>query len=351
MIAQRKYKQIANDLKRLIQNGAIKEGDRLPSEKVLAETYRVSRDTVREALAELKKQGYFKSVKGGGTYLQPGLWPREEDADPSKRIGVILPNEQDFLKETWQAIEQAVQDNGYVCELRRNTDLETEKECIQYFLDKHVDGIIISPLRNPYDIANATLLESGQIPYVFIGDPIPEVFCDAVYFNDFYDAYLAVREFYRHNYATVVHITDSVCERISVRNRKDGFIKGMQQFFPNNNIVVLDLSQSSWEMRLQNILQKDVRLGILLYDDLLYAKIRPTVMASRRKLVREVGILGYNDLEICNEYPEKLSSIHLPRYELGRRSFDLLNMHLNFNISVEVSHILLKSNIIFRGTF
>ena len=67
-------------------------------------------------------------------------------------------------------------------------------------------------------------------------------------------------------------------------------------------------------------------------------------MASRRKLVREVGILGYNDLEICNEY-------HLPRYELGRRSFDLLNMHLNFNISVEVSHILLKSNIIFRGTF
>lgn len=351
MIAHEKYRQIANDLLRLIQTGAIKADERLPSEKSLAEEYEVSRDTVRKALAELKRSGYCRSVRGGGNFLQFGMRQQPSNAGAKRRIGIILPNEQEFLKETYQAILQAAEENGYSCELRRNTDLETEKECIQYFLAEKVDGIIISPLRNPYEVENANILEQSQTPYVFIGDPLPEVFCDCVYFNDFYDAYLAVQQFKRHNYDTVIHITNTAGERISVRNRKDGFIKGMQQFYPENNIMVLDAAQPSFNMRLRNLLDSSVRLGIFLYDDLLYDNVRPLVLESRRKLMREVGVLGYNDLDICNEYPEKLSSIHLPRYELGKRSFDLLNQHLNFNISKEVNHILLKSNIIFRGTF
>lgn len=352
MIARRKYKQIYDDILRLIQNGTLKPGDRLPSEQTLAENYGVCRDTIRKALIALKDAGYSQSVRGGGTYIRfSDREKREEIVSPKRRTGIILPDENGFLKEAYKAIVQTAEENGYSCEIQRNTDIETEKKCIQYFLDSRVDGIIISPLRNPYEIENANLLEQGQIPYVFIGDPIPEVFCDCVYFNDFYDAYLAVQEFYRHNYDTVIHITDSVCERISVRNRKEGFMKGMQQFFPNSNIIVVDMAQPSGVSRLKNLLDNDVRIGFFLYDDLLYPRIRPLLLKSRKKLMRDIGVLGYNDLDICNEFPEKLSSIHLPRYELGKRSFELLDQHLNFNISMEVSHILLKSNIIFRGTF
>ena len=52
-----------------LQAGHWKAGDRLPTERELAEGYRVSRTTVRKALAELKQQGLIEQTVGSGTFV------------------------------------------------------------------------------------------------------------------------------------------------------------------------------------------------------------------------------------------------------------------------------------------
>ena len=59
--------QVANDLMLKIASGAISPGDRLPGERQIAETLRVSRVSVRSALQQLKARGMLQSVQGGGT--------------------------------------------------------------------------------------------------------------------------------------------------------------------------------------------------------------------------------------------------------------------------------------------
>jgi hypothetical protein len=44
------YRQVADDLARHIGGGALRPGDRLPAEPLLAEAYGVNRLTVREAI-------------------------------------------------------------------------------------------------------------------------------------------------------------------------------------------------------------------------------------------------------------------------------------------------------------
>lgn len=63
------YYQIALDLRYRINNGEWRSENRLPSEKELAREYKVSRMTMRQAIAELVKEGLVSRQRGSGTFL------------------------------------------------------------------------------------------------------------------------------------------------------------------------------------------------------------------------------------------------------------------------------------------
>lgn len=81
-----KYRRIADDLRRGIEHGEYRPGGALPGENDLMARYRVARMTVRQALAELQREGLAVARRGSGVYVSgaagtgPGGGLRE---DPS----------------------------------------------------------------------------------------------------------------------------------------------------------------------------------------------------------------------------------------------------------------------------
>ena len=63
------YSEVLDGLRRMIESGEIREGERIPTERVLAERFGVSRTCVREALGALKLSGVIQGRPGAGTYL------------------------------------------------------------------------------------------------------------------------------------------------------------------------------------------------------------------------------------------------------------------------------------------
>lgn len=63
------YVAVADYLAAQIASGALKVGQRLPSERKLAEMYGVAYMTVRRAMKELRERGVVVSVHGKGTYV------------------------------------------------------------------------------------------------------------------------------------------------------------------------------------------------------------------------------------------------------------------------------------------
>lgn len=63
------YRQIADDLRRQIEDGTIPPGRRIPSTVEMEQRYNVARDTLRKATKVLKDEGLVESVRGMGLYV------------------------------------------------------------------------------------------------------------------------------------------------------------------------------------------------------------------------------------------------------------------------------------------
>ena len=70
------YQSIADDIEQAILNEKFSDGDRLPSERVLAVQYGVSRNVIREAIKILSEKKLVTNVIGKGNYV---TLPKESD--------------------------------------------------------------------------------------------------------------------------------------------------------------------------------------------------------------------------------------------------------------------------------
>lgn len=68
----RVFEGVSNDIRSRVDRGELKPGDKLSSERDLAEQYGVSRSAVREALRSLERGGVIELRKGpkGGTFIR-----------------------------------------------------------------------------------------------------------------------------------------------------------------------------------------------------------------------------------------------------------------------------------------
>lgn len=73
------YKKVIDDLKTLIEKGAYKKGELLPSENDLCKTYSTTRVTVRQALTGLMNMGYITRRHGKGSIV----------SEPKQGLGIL----------------------------------------------------------------------------------------------------------------------------------------------------------------------------------------------------------------------------------------------------------------------
>ena len=64
------YDQIKEQIKEMILKGELKEGDTLPSMRLLAKELRISIITTKRAYEELEREGYIESYTGKGSFVK-----------------------------------------------------------------------------------------------------------------------------------------------------------------------------------------------------------------------------------------------------------------------------------------
>src|SRR3990172_7723712 len=171
-----KYERLRSFIANEVGKGHLKVGSPLPSEQHLSEMLRVARTTVRQALAELEKDGVIERRHGAGTFVN-------EVTERTRRVGLdvfalVVPGAGTGFWPSLQAGFQSAAMNVHKQILACNTenDLDKQAHIFLQLVQKRVAGVALAPTSLPptpaYQVQH--LREHG-IPVVFCHRPVKGV--------------------------------------------------------------------------------------------------------------------------------------------------------------------------------
>ena len=163
-----KHEQLRAYLLAELKEGRLKPGDSLPTENALAKSTRISRSTVRQALAGLERSGLIRRVRGLGTFIH-------DDARARIRSGLdlyalIIPETRSGFYPSLQRgfNEAAAAGQNQVIVSDTDNDPLRQADVILQLIDKSVAGVAIVPTTiAPTPSHQLRPLQDRNIPVVF----------------------------------------------------------------------------------------------------------------------------------------------------------------------------------------
>jgi GntR family transcriptional repressor for pyruvate dehydrogenase complex len=136
---QRVYQSIVEQIKTSIERGELKPGDRLPSERDLAEALSVSRSAVREAITALESARLIRIMPGIGVFLE-----EDRNKDLIFRMNEIIVQRDSSLIELLEVRQALEGQAAYMAAMRHSeSDLQAIREALQA-LEQSVDSGVIA---------------------------------------------------------------------------------------------------------------------------------------------------------------------------------------------------------------
>ena len=263
-----------------IQSGRYADGSRMPTEAEYSELFRVSRQTVRKALAALEAQGVIRRVQGSGSYVNHPSQRRRKTG----QIAVICTYISEYIfPSILRGIEQVTKENDYQLLMNStNNSIASERAILSKLRDNPPDGIIVegtkTALPNPNREFYHSLAENG-VPIVFINSYYPDIVGDNVIHivaDDYSGGFTATQALIRNGHRNICGIFKS--DDTQGTNRYSGYMDAIVRMgasVRDNNVIWF--STETKELLLRSI--GDFLMGIdrsctaVVYNDQIAATV------------------------------------------------------------------------------
>ncbi|WP_379131824.1 GntR family transcriptional regulator [Paenibacillus sp. sgz500958] len=232
------YEKIFDEVKESILTQAYKLGERVPSEKELAETYNVSRITSKKALELLAAERLIIRKPGRGSFVaDPAHEPADSPSGASssfasinaeeKTIGLIITDfGNSYGTGLIYGMEQASRDNDCFLVLRRTFGIpENEEQSIQKLLNLGVDGLIVFPAQGEYFNAEILKLVIGRFPLVLVDRHLKGVAAASISSNNLQAALEATEYLFDLGHTHISFLSPPPTDTTAVEDRIEGFIE------------------------------------------------------------------------------------------------------------------------------
>jgi DNA-binding LacI/PurR family transcriptional regulator len=361
MILQKeKYSYIYDSLRKDIVSGRYK--GKLPPDKVLAESFGVSRPTVAKALSELQQEQLVNRRAGAGTFVrfQPA-------ANEAKTLGLLIPElgETEIFGPICSQIAYIAKTNyfnllwgGSGNNRDEHIRREEARQLAERYVAQRIAGVFFvpQPLISEHDDLNQIITNS------FDKEGIAVVLLDRDIVNfperSKYDV-VGIDNF-RASCVLTQHLLHCGCKNIrfiakprlssTVSLRKDGYCKaiaeaGITYGAPHTHFV--DVNDKGLIIGLMDK-NKDTD-GIICANDDIAAIIIQHLTASGYKIPETIQVTGFDDVKYARLLHIPLTTYHQPCTDIGTVAMDLMSSRLN-NPTLPPRSVCLDGKIVVRNT-
>jgi LacI family transcriptional regulator len=295
---------------------------------------------IHEAIVELKyrKNDIARSLK----------------TSKSMAIGVLIPTlENPFYSAITSSIERTLMEHGcstIICSY--NAEIHTEKEKIEFLLNKMVDGIIHFPLNRTLDY-NILKQVDGTVPLVLVDRPIEGIECDVVMSDNVGAAYGAVELLAQLGHRRIGIILGPD-DQYSPAQRFEGYRRVHEKYdieMDPNLIVRGDYSMNSGRDLLFRLLDGE-KAPTAIFATNYETTVGAMIGINERgiALPDDLSFFGFDDFALSTVFRPRLSVVAQPVELIGKTSAELLMRRVRGDLAGFPLSISLETRILVRET-
>ena len=328
-----RYLQLADDLRRQIEDGTLRPGDQVSPEVELAQRHNLARGTVRQALQLLVTQGLLERSRRKGTFVA-----NKAPAVTTTLIGIIVPYMQDALIHgILHGVESTLRLNGYSLIFGQSDGtLDIEVEQVRRLHRERACGLILWPAARAGEVS---LLERNlppRFPLVLIDRTIPGLAASRVLVDNFGGAYRAVEHLIALGHQRVGCVTHAG-QISSVDDRVRGYAQALLDArIPTRLPAVLDWCEPGPEGQpadyhaqdmtaIDRLLQPPQAVTALFcINDHIALGVMRYLLARGLRIPDQVALVGFDDVPLAPFMPVPLTTVAQPKFEIGTQAALLL---------------------------
>lgn len=302
----------------------------------------VNEDTKKRILEIADRLNYVPN------FLAKGLVTKN-----TRTIGVIVSDNTDpFFATIVKGIEDFTRSKGYNIILC-NTDekYEREEEAVRLLREKQVDGLLITLAPAQKERADILELKRAGTPFVLLNRHMDDVMTDYVINDNVYGAYIAVSHLIRLNHKRIGYISGP-SQISSVKERMQGYKKALFENsieFDNSLVRTSNLKMADGCRRMRELLElKDRPTAVFAYSDFLAIGILKAIKEAKLEIPEDIALVGYDDIEFSEFLEVPLTTVHQPKYRIGKEGAKILIDRIENKDSEGLYQIVLKPELVVR---
>ena len=328
------------------------------TQKVIAEIAGVSVNTVSRALNNKPdvnaktKHKILKIVKELG--YTPNLVAKSLKAGKTKTVGVVVSDiTNPFFNLVIHAIEDKAQKKGYSIILcNANEDYKREEKAIKLLVQKRVDGILITPVeKKTLDIF---YLQQMKVPFVLVARHLKIPGLSYVVADDVLGGFLATEHLIKKGHKKIIYIAGP-SHVTTAQERLNGYKKALAQYgirFKKELVRFTNAKSEDGYKVMKDALSKKLDFtAVSTFNDYLALGIMKAVYERGLKIPDNIAIVGYDDIEFAPLTIVPLTSVRIPKYELGSKAVEILFKFLSKTYkSPKTQQVMLEPELVIRNT-
>jgi GntR family transcriptional regulator of arabinose operon len=295
-----KHSLLTDWLKERIEGGEFEAGKRILSENELCAIFGISRQTVRQAIASLEREGYLERRRGSGTYVS-----RRRLSEPVKNIAFLCGDPGDpELGPFLRGIDSVLSGSVYAIQLYFTYNrTENESKILQDLLRLRIAGLVAEPAKSALFSPNRELYErfaNEGVPCLFALASLPALPIPGVAADNLEAGKLAVKHAVSKNHRHIGAVFPS--DLLPAHLRYYGYINALNETGrPVDEDAVLWYALEDAERLFSGgmddfVLQKLGKCtAVVCYSDSVALSLISLLERNGKKVPEDLSVIGFGD--------------------------------------------------------
>lgn len=258
---------------------------------------------------------------------RPNLLARSLAKQKTHTIGMIVPDiSNPFFPLVVRGAEDAAQKHGYNLLLCNSDDsAQKEEKAIDVLLSKRVDGILLTKAAGDFSSSLRQTIREAKIPFVLVMRTYPKLTKDAVITDDYHGAYEAVSHLARAGRKTIALVSGPL-KVSNAKERWQGFHDALKdKGLPYREELVIEGDyRTESGFRAGHTLFSHRPDGIYVANHLMTVGLLKAADEMGLRCPEDFGLVSFDDYPWLGIFRPRLTTVELPKRELGTESAELL---------------------------